>query len=68
MLNKKEEYKKMSIVEQSHWWYKILHKLVLDTLIQHLPSKDSIILDAGCGSGGLINYLNLYEYKKSARI
>ena len=63
MLNKKEEYKKMSIVEQSHWWYKILHKLVLDSLIQNIPSKDSKILDAGCGSGGLINYLNLCEYK-----
>jgi len=64
MLSRKEEYKKMSLVEQNHWWYRILHKLVLDALSKHLPNKDSKILDAGCGSGGLINYLNLYEYKK----
>ena len=64
MLKRKEEYRKMSVVEKNHWWYKILHKLVLDSLIQYVPNKDSKILDAGCGSGGLINYLNLCGYKK----
>ncbi len=63
MLNRKEEYQKMSAVECNHWWYRTLHKLVLDSLFKYTPDRDSNILDAGCGSGGLITFLNSYEYK-----
>jgi len=63
MLDRKEEYQKMSAVERDHWWYKTLHKLVLESLFKYIPDRDSNILDAGCGSGGLIAFLNSYEYK-----
>ena len=53
MLNRQQEYQKMSVVECNHWWYKTLHKLVLESLFEYIPDKDSNILDAGCGSGGL---------------
>jgi SAM-dependent methyltransferase len=63
MLNRQEEYQKMSAVECNHWWYQTLHKLVLESLFKYIPDRDSNILDAGCGSGGLIAFLNSYKYK-----
>lgn len=63
MLNRQQEYQKMSVVESNHWWYKTLHKLVLESLFEYIPDKDSNILDAGCGSGGLITFLNSNKYK-----
>jgi len=65
MLNNFEEYQKMSSVESSHWWYKSLHNLVLKNLLKFLPDKESRILDAGCGSGGLISFLNQNKYLKT---
>lgn len=70
MLNRQEEYQKMSAVECNHWWYRTLHKLVLEALFKYTPDRDSNILDAGCGmrdagcgSGGLITFLSSYRYK-----
>jgi|TARA_B100000959_G_scaffold231066_1_gene247391 SAM-dependent methyltransferase len=63
MLNRQQEYQKMSVVECNHWWYKTLHKLVLESLFKYIPDRNSNILDAGCGSGGLITFLNSYQYK-----
>jgi SAM-dependent methyltransferase len=49
------EYKKMYDLEDTHWWYVALHRLVLDTVRQRgYPLR---ILDAGCGTGGLCRVL-----------
>lgn len=57
MLDREEEYKKMAQVESNHWWYRTLHQLILNHLAKSFPGKDIAILDAGCGTGGLMLYL-----------
>jgi SAM-dependent methyltransferase len=56
-----DEYQRIYEAEQSHWWYRGLHTLVLALLRRHLlrdsrPTAGAApprILDAGCGTGGL---------------
>jgi SAM-dependent methyltransferase len=57
MIGKASEYKAMATCEGSLWWYKCLHDLTLNTLAAYQVSKDSSILDAGCGTGGLLTKL-----------
>jgi SAM-dependent methyltransferase len=54
-----EEYKTIAQLENSHWWYKSLHRLVIDTMRRIHPGDDTsiILLDAGCGTGGVLNAL-----------
>ena len=52
----------MAKVEKSHWWYRTLHNLVLDTLKSHFDSKEIRLVDAGCGTGGLIQKLTTAGY------
>ncbi len=48
------EYSRMAEAELTHWWYRSLHALVFDQLGRFdLPSEFEII-DAGCGTGGLL--------------
>lgn len=62
MISSKEEYIKMSSVESSHWWYKSLHSLVLKTIVKNFARYNISILDAGCGTGGLIEYVMDNKY------
>lgn len=62
MINSKEEYIKMSELESTHWWYRSLHELVLITIKKHFSNREPVIVDAGCGTGGLIQYLNQNGY------
>ena len=62
MINSKNEYIKMDGVEGKHWWYKSLHKLVLNSIESNFNSKEINILDAGCGTGGLLEYLRSKNY------
>ena len=51
------EYEKMAEVEDQMWWYQGLHgnlALVIDRL---LPAAGARLLDAGCGTGGLLRVL-----------
>ena len=57
MLDRKEEYEKMARVEQKHWWYRALHHLVLDSIRTNTVGSDISIIDAGCGTGGLMLFL-----------
>ncbi|MDB5274339.1 MAG: hypothetical protein JWO58_2706 [Chitinophagaceae bacterium] len=60
MIDRPEEYEKMDLTERNLWWYKILHEHVLTSIQKKFPlsSSSSIkILDAACGTGGLIDYL-----------
>jgi SAM-dependent methyltransferase len=47
----------MAEVESQLWWYKALHEKILNTL-RYLPLPLSApVLDAGCGTGGLMSVL-----------
>ena len=55
----KEEYETMFRVEQTHWWYGALHSLIFQTLETELPDwREKQILDAGCGTGAILQRLN----------
>lgn len=51
------EYYKMAEVEDRMWFYRSLHGHLHRVLAQRLGSGAHDVLDAGCGSGGLIRYL-----------
>ena len=68
MIGNDSEYTKMFEVESQHWWYKILHLQCLHQIQDHFISKNIDIVDAGCGTGGLINYLNQNGYKNISGI
>jgi len=55
------EYHNMALAEREHWWYKSLHKLVLGR-IKVLKETDISILDAGCGTGGMMMELINHDY------
>ena len=57
MLGNKDEYDRMAEAEGKHWWYRSLHERVLRTIQKQFASRDIDILDAGCGTGGLLSYL-----------
>jgi SAM-dependent methyltransferase len=44
------EYALMDAVEDHMWWYRALHRRLLDALTE----IDGVVLDAGCGTGGLL--------------
>lgn len=51
------EYQAMHALEQQFWWYRALHSIILERLQQlHLPNN-ATLLDAGCGTGGLLQKL-----------
>jgi len=49
-----EEYALMDSVEDRMWWYRALHAMVLRALSQHAAPAGLPLLDAGCGTGGLL--------------
>jgi SAM-dependent methyltransferase len=52
------EYEIMFRVEETHWWYRALHRLIFDTLERELPDwRERAILDAGCGTGAILKRL-----------
>ena len=53
-----DEYHKMAEVEDRMWYYRALHRHVARSLTQAGLPADAAILDAGCGTGGLLHYLH----------
>lgn len=52
------EYETMYRVEDVHWWYRALHRLIRDRMTRHVPDyAGKEILDAGCGTGAILQYL-----------
>jgi SAM-dependent methyltransferase len=48
-------------IEDRHWWFAGRKAIVLGLLDRYLPaSSQRIVLDAGCGTGGLLNDLRRY--------
>jgi len=59
MIENRLEYERMYEVEQKLWWYKVLHKKVLHQIRKHFKAAgpELRILDAACGTGGLLSFL-----------
>jgi SAM-dependent methyltransferase len=52
------EYEIMFRAEETHWWYRALHRLIFDQLEKFLPDwREKTILDAGCGTGAILQRL-----------
>jgi SAM-dependent methyltransferase len=52
------EYEIMFGVEETHWWYRALHRLTFEILERELPDwREKAILDAGCGTGAILQQL-----------
>ncbi len=53
------EYDAIRALEESHWWYQGLWELTLSRLVSSLGEApgSSRVLDAGCGTGGLLRRL-----------
>jgi SAM-dependent methyltransferase len=63
MIDKRDEYERMFRVEEQLWWYRILHETVGRTLQKQFGNRRDIrVLDAGCGTGGLLTYLRGQGY------
>jgi len=56
MIGNRHEYDIMAAVESQHWWYATLHSQVVQAIQRHSKDqqRDLTILDAGCGTGGLL--------------
>ncbi len=49
-------------VEETHWWYSALHRVVFQALEAELPGwQDKQILDVGCGTGAILKRLGSPE-------
>lgn len=51
------EYERIRRCESAHFWYRGLHRLVRALLRRHVTAASPAILDAGCGTGGVLEQL-----------
>lgn len=50
-------------LEEQLWWYRSLHERVETAIRQHFGNRrDITLLDAGCGTGGMLNFLRQHGY------
>ena len=60
---KKQEYTTMFEFEDNYWWYISLHKLIKYYIDYYShQNKDQVILDAGCGTGKMLELLSDYAH------
>ena len=52
-----DEYRRMAALEDELWWYRGLRGIVLALLAQHRPAEPFALLDAGCGTGGMLRQI-----------
>lgn len=64
MIDNRLEYQRMYETERKLWWYQILHGKVLNQIKTHFKALDPQlkILDAACGTGGLLSFLRENGY------
>lgn len=63
MIGRSDEYAKMFDLEGKLWWYRHLHERVETALQQQFGNRRDIhILDAGCGTGGMLSFLQKRHY------
>jgi len=54
-------YKDMFDLEMNHWWFLARRRILLDQINRMLGNrKYNKILDAGCGTGGILQFLEKY--------
>lgn len=51
------EYRTMFRAEDTHWWFLGLRFLALQSIVRHASNATPNILDAGCGTGGLLRFI-----------
>ncbi|MDO8551549.1 MAG: methyltransferase domain-containing protein [bacterium] len=57
----KEEYQRIYDLEETHWWYLGMRKISKNLLLSVFPGAGNIkILDAGCGTGGMMIFLKQF--------
>jgi 2-polyprenyl-3-methyl-5-hydroxy-6-metoxy-1,4-benzoquinol methylase len=57
----KQEYQVMYELENTYWWYVVLHELVESIVKQELHNNQKLqILDAGCGTGKMMEILSSF--------
>lgn len=55
------EYDTLYAVEERHWWYTGMQRITAALLDQLYPGRSDLqILDAGCGTGGMMRFLARY--------
>ncbi len=60
----RDEYTYMAEAEQEMWWYCAVHEYFLRAIKRRFGEDRSIrILDAGCGTGGFLNFLRQHGYE-----
>jgi SAM-dependent methyltransferase len=57
------EYDTLRALEDQHWWYAVLHRLVLRALLEGGLPPHAKVLDAGCGTGGMLDFLSGQKHK-----
>lgn len=56
----KSEYESIFRLENNFWWYKVLHCLVEDCVLEVGLNKNQNILDAGCGTGRMLEIIQYF--------
>lgn len=57
MINSPYEYEAMAACEKDLWWYRCLHDLTINSIKKNSTVDNPRLLDAGCGTGGLLTQL-----------
>jgi len=56
----KSEYQNIYDNEETHWWYRSLHELVLSVIQTKTRGSKLSLLDTGCGTGGLLKLMKKF--------
>jgi SAM-dependent methyltransferase len=62
MIGKRHEYAVMAKYGKELWWYRCLHDLTLKKIREFSFPVNARILDAGCGTGGMLAHLQQNGY------
>lgn len=63
---KHEEFITIAQNEGDYWWYKALHCLVVSNIRNYFASTGIRIIDAACGTGGLLCFLKYRGYENTS--
>ncbi|MCI0523889.1 MAG: methyltransferase domain-containing protein [Acidobacteria bacterium] len=55
-----EDYEYLYRLEEDYWWFPGMREITAALLDPLLPPRDRVILDAGCGTGGNLEWLARY--------